>query len=257
MAVPIAVVDAFTAEPFAGSPAGVVQLEAWPDESWLRSVAAEVNLAETAFVVPVDEGEWQLRWFTPTGHEVDLCGHATLATAHVLERPARFVTRSGVLTCRPVDGGWIELDLPARVSQRSPVDPAVVEALASAPRGMWRGPFLLVELPDAAAVRELQPDLGAIAACEPHGIIVTAAGDRAGIDCVSRVFAPAIGIPEDPVTGSAHCQLAPFWGVRLGREELVGEQASPRGGIVRMRLAGDRVVLAGQAVTMWEGRLLA
>jgi predicted PhzF superfamily epimerase YddE/YHI9 len=257
MAVPIAVVDAFTAQPFAGNPAGVVLLDAWPDDAWLRAVAAEVNLAETAFAVPIDDGEWQLRWFTPTGHEVDLCGHATLATAHVLGRPARFATRSGVLTCRPVGDGWIELDLPAEVSRRVPLDPEVVEALGAAPRGMWRGSFLLVELADAAAVRELHPDLDAIAAREPHGIVVTAAGDRDGIDCVSRVFAPAIGIPEDPVTGSAHCQLAPFWGLRLARDELVGEQASARGGLVQMRLLGDRVLLAGQAVTVWEGRLLA
>lgn len=260
MGAPIAVVDAFATRPFTGNPAGVVQLGSWPDDTWLRDVAAEVNLSETAFVVPVDDGaadEWHLRWFTPSGHEVDLCGHATLAAAHVLGRPARFRTRSGVLTCRPAADGWIELDLPLGPSQPADLDPAVASALGAAPRGVWRGAFLLVELPEAAAVRDLRPDLTAVARLHPQGVVVTAAGDRPGIDCVSRVFAPAIGIPEDPVTGSAHCQLAPFWAARLDRDSLLGEQASARGGLVRMRLVGDRVVLAGQAVTVWEGTLRA
>jgi predicted PhzF superfamily epimerase YddE/YHI9 len=254
-AVPISVVDAFTAVRFAGNPAAVCELAAWPDDRWLQDVAAEMNLAETAFVVAHDTpGDYDLRWFTPTV-EVDLCGHATLATTHALGRdgPVRFHTRSGVLTCAR-NGDRIELDFPAPTNQPVPVDPRLVEALGVEVRGTRNGPFLLVELADAATVRELAPDIAALGAVHPWGVIVTAAGDR-DYDCVSRVFAPNAGIPEDPVTGSAHCQLATFWAPRVGRADLSGFQASRRGGEVGMRLAGDRVILSGRAVTVLTGTL--
>jgi predicted PhzF superfamily epimerase YddE/YHI9 len=256
VAVPVSVVDAFTDHPFAGNPAAVCRLDAWPDDDWLRGVAAEMNLAETAFLVPRADGDHDLRWFTPSGHEVDLCGHATLASTHVLGAEVTFHTRSGPLRCAPGDGGWISLDLPAGSSTPAADDPAVIEAIGCRVRGTWTGSFLVVELASAADVRSLQPDLGTIAGRCPHGLIVTAAGDEPGVDLVSRVFAPAIGIAEDPVTGSAHCQLAPLWAARLGRDDLVAVQASARGGVLRLRVAGDRVAVSGQAVTVWEGSLL-
>ncbi len=255
MAVPVSVVDAFTDRPFAGNPAAVCRLESWPDDAWLRGVAAEMNLAETAFLVPRSAGEYELRWFTPTGHEVDLCGHATLASTHVVGEEVVFHTRSGPLRCAPGEGGWITLDLPAGSSSSIGDDPAIIEAIGTRVRGTWSGTFHVVELSSAADVRALRPDLAAIAARCPHGLIATAAGDGDGIDMVSRVFAPAVGIPEDPVTGSAHCQLAPLWATRLGRDELVAEQASARGGALRLRVHGDRVAVSGQAVTVWEGTL--
>jgi PhzF family phenazine biosynthesis protein len=258
MAVPITVVDAFTDRAFAGNPAAVCRMDAWPDDGRLRAIAAEMNLAETAFVVPAAaDGEYDLRWFTPSGHEVELCGHATLATTHVLGRAAVFHTRSGALRCTPAEDGWITLDLPATASTTASANPAIIEAIGSQVRSSWSGSFDVVELAGAAAVRELRPDLAQLAMVCPHGLIVTAAGDRPGIDMVSRVFAPAIGIPEDPVTGSAHCQLAPLWAKRLARHDLVAEQASARGGVLRLRVDGDRVHVSGQAVTVWEGTLLA
>lgn len=258
MGVPISVVDAFTDRPFAGNPAAVCRLDSWPDDAWLRDVAAEMNLAETAFVVPRDEdGELDLRWFTPSGHEVELCGHATLATTHVLGAAAVFHTRSGPLRCTPGADGWITLDLPAIASAPAPANPAIIEAIGQQIRASWSGSFDVVELASAAAVRELRPDLGQLRMTCPHALIVTAASDRDGVDIVSRVFAPAIGIPEDPVTGSAHCQLAPLWAKRLGRSELVAEQASARGGTLRLRVAGERVLVTGRATTVWTGELHA
>lgn len=257
MAVPITVVDAFTDRPFAGNPAAVCRLDAWPDDAWLRDVAAELNLAETAFVVRRADGEFDLRWFTPSGHEVELCGHATLATTHVLGAAAVFHTRSGPLRCTPGPDGWITLDLPAIESAPAAANPAIIEAIGNQVRSSWSGSFDVVELASAAAVRELRPDLGQLRMTCPHGLIVTAAGDHDGADIVSRVFAPAIGIPEDPVTGSAHCQLAPLWASRLGRADLVAEQASARGGVLRLRVAGERVLVSGRAVTVWEGSLRA
>lgn len=252
------VVDAFTEQPFTGNPAGVCLLESWPADDWLLAVAAELRHSETAFLVTRADGDHALRWFTPA-LEVDLCGHATLAAAHVLGGVRRFHTASGVLTCRPVDDGWIELDFPAL-----PPVPAAHDALLARALGttdvyaVGRSRFdLLVELGSAEQVRGLRPHLATIAQLEVRGVIVTAPGDRPGIDCVSRCFYPAAGVPEDPVTGSAHCVLAPFWSKRLGREVLVGEQASSRGGIVRMRVDGNRVHLGGRAVTVWAGELLA
>lgn len=254
MALQLTVVDSFTDAPFRGNPAAIAVVDEFPADARMQDVARELNLSETAFVVPRRDGTYDLRWFTPTV-EVDLCGHATLAAAHVLGGAGEFHTRSGLLSCTLAPDGWIEMDFPLDT-------PVVAELPASAlgfdgARWCGRGrDDVLVELADAAAVRALAPDLGRLATLPTRGVIVTAAGDRPGIDCVSRVFAPAVGIPEDPVTGSAHCTLAAYWGERTGKSELVGEQASARGGRVRMRLAGDRVILAGQAVSVSEVTLL-
>ncbi len=248
----LTVVDAFTDRPFTGNPAAVAVVEAFPDDDRMQAVAREMNLAETAFVVQRPDGDHDLRWFTPLT-EVPLCGHATLAAAHVLGGRARFHTRSGELTCRHGAEGRIQMDFPADPPSASAIPPGLVIAGIQ-----WygRGRFsALVELEDAAAVRTLQPDLAMLAALGTQAVIVTAAGDRAGIDCVSRVFGPNVGISEDPVTGSAHCALAVFWGERTGRDDLVGEQASARGGIVHMHRDGDRVELGGHAVTVAEVRM--
>jgi predicted PhzF superfamily epimerase YddE/YHI9 len=236
----------------------VCRLDSWPSDTWLQAVAQELHLSETAFVVRRDDGEWDLRWFTPAV-EVDLCGHATLATAHLLGGDARFHTRSGLLTCHQADGGWIEMDFPSLPPTPVAHDTALTRALGTADvYTVAKSRFdLLVELGTADQVRGLRPDLRALEAFGARGYIVTAPGDRDGVDCVSRFFAPGAGVPEDPVTGSAHCVLAPFWAERLERTTLVGHQASARGGIVRMRLDGDRVHLGGQAVTVWEGSLLS
>jgi PhzF family phenazine biosynthesis protein len=260
----LTVVDSFTDRPFAGNPAAVAVVDAFPDDGRMQAVAREMNLSETAFVVARGDGSHDLRWFTPTV-EVDLCGHATLASAHVLGGTATFHTRSGALVCTPAEDGWIEMDFPADLTTPEAAPPSLAAALglegASNPEVAVRRfararADVLVELARAEAVRSLRPDQAAVAALGWRALIVTAAGDRAGIDCVSRVFAPNAGIPEDPVTGSAHCTLAGFWGERLGRDELVGEQASARGGIVRMRRAGQRVVLGGQAVTVSQVRMV-
>jgi len=218
-----------------------------------------MNLSETAFVVPRPDGAHDLRWFTPLV-EVDLCGHATLAAAHVLGGNGRFHTRSGALVCTPAAQGWIEMDFPADPPAPEPVPPSIAPALGvddPVVRAFARARSdLLVELSGADAVRTVRPDQASVAALGSRCVIVTAAGDRPGVDCVSRVFAPNAGIPEDPVTGSAHCALAEYWGDRLGRDRLVGEQASARGGVVRMGRNGDRVVLGGQAVTVSQVRLV-
>jgi predicted PhzF superfamily epimerase YddE/YHI9 len=251
--VELVVVDSFTDQPFHGNPAAVTVLDGFLEDRQMQDIAREMNLSETAFVVPRADGDYDLRWFTPTT-EVDLCGHATLAAAHVLGGVARFHTRSGLLSCRP-DDGWIAMDLPAD----RPVESDVPDALGL-PDVQWYGTGrfdALVQLSSAEIVRGLEPDLGAIAALPVRGLIVTAAGDRPEIQCVSRVFAPQSGIPEDPATGSAHCTLAEFWGPRLEMDTLIGEQASARGGVIRMRRDGDRVTVSGQAVTSAEVRLLA
>lgn len=246
MTLELFVVDSFTDTPFRGNPAAVAFLDEFPSDDRMQNIAREVNHSETAFVVPRDDGDHDLRWFTPT-IEVDLCGHATLAAAHLLAGTVRFHTRSGLLSCRTFGDGWIELDLPAN----SPVQDDAM-ALAGVGDIVWSGrsaTFALLELASAAQVRGLDPDLVALASLGTHGVIVTAAGDQPGIDFVSRVFAPNAGIPEDPVTGAAHCTLAAHWSARLGSASLVGEQASARGGIVRVQLDGERVRVAGQAVT--------
>jgi PhzF family phenazine biosynthesis protein len=255
----VTVVDSFTDAPFAGNPAAVCVLAAATTDGWMQAVAAEMNLSETAFLVPRDDGDHDLRWFTPTA-EVDLCGHATLASAHVLGGDRRFHTRSGLLTCGTGPGGVITLDFPASPPEPVADPPDWAPALGLAPGrvvGMWAtGGSTLVEVASAADVRAIAPDRAAILALGGHMVAVAAAGDREGVDSVARVFAPAIGIDEDPVTGAAHCVIAPWLAARTGRTELTGEQASARGGIVGMRLQGDRVVLSGRAVTVMEGTLL-
>jgi predicted PhzF superfamily epimerase YddE/YHI9 len=247
MVLELTVVDAFTSEPFKGNPAAVAVVTDFPDSSIMQAVAGELNLSETAFVVARPEGDFELRWFTPT-LEVDLCGHATLAATHVLGESARFRTRSGPLVCTWTDDGSIEMDFPSDPATSSD-PPASFDLPGLVWFGRGRNDALAV-VDDAATVRALVPDLARIGGAAERAVIVSARGDRAGVDCVSRVFAPNVGIAEDPVTGSAHCTLAEFWGEQLGMPELVGEQASPRGGIVRMRRAGDRVFLTGDAVTV-------
>jgi PhzF family phenazine biosynthesis protein len=257
-------VDAFTDQPFRGNPAAVCVLAGAAADDWMKDVAREMNLSETAFLYPAGEA-WRLRWFTPTA-EVDLCGHATLAAAHVLweeghaaaASPLAFETRSGVLRAAK-RGAWIELDFPATapVAVEAPRDVLAALGLESAEwAGKSRFDYLLV-LPNAGSVRRLEPDFGALRRCEARGVIVTAPSDVPGADFVSRFFGPAVGVDEDPVTGSAHCCLAPYWADRLGRAELVGYQASARGGVVRVSLRGDRVLLGGQAVTVMRGDLTA
>jgi predicted PhzF superfamily epimerase YddE/YHI9 len=263
---PLFCVDAFSAEPFAGNPAAVCLLAEDADAGWMRRVAAEMNLSETAFLRPGDEpAAYHLRWFTPTV-EVELCGHATLASAHVLwsegrveaGRPIRFDTVSGPLAARPDPDGTIWLDFPATPAE--PVDPpaGMLEALgAGGARWVGLSPFdYLVELDSEAAVRGLAPAMGPLAELDGLGVIVTAPSGVAGTDFVSRCFAPAVGIDEDPVTGAAHCTLGPFWAARLGRDDLTGFQASARGGMVRVRPRGDRVLLGGRAVTVLRGELV-
>jgi predicted PhzF superfamily epimerase YddE/YHI9 len=253
MALELTVVDAFTDRPFSGNPAAVAVVDSFPDEDRMQAIAAEMALSETAFVAHRDDDLYDLRWFTPAV-EVDLCGHATLATTHVLGRAVRFSTRSGVLACTLRRDGLIEMDFPADrpVGEPAPEDLAL-EGLEWFGRGRADA---LAQCASATAVRRWQPDLKVVERIAGRGLIVTAAGDRPGIDCVSRFFAPAVGIPEDPATGSAHCTLAPFWADRLGRNELTGEQASQRGATIHMRLDGDRVVLGGRAVTISRVTLL-
>lgn len=259
---PIVQVDAFTDRPFAGNPAAVCILEEPRDDQWMRSVATEMNLSETAFLHREGDG-WSLRWFTPEV-EVALCGHATLASAHVLwqdellpfDQEARFHTKSGLLTAA-LQGDWISMDFPAKSEQEAPAPDGLERALGVKPLYTGRSQFdWLVEVESEDVVRALKPDLTLLAGIEARGIIVTAQGKSAGHDFVSRFFAPAVGVAEDPVTGSAHCVLAPFWAKRLGRDELTGYQASRRGGVVKVRVVGDRVVLAGQAVTVMRGELI-
>ncbi|MFF9278245.1 PhzF family phenazine biosynthesis protein [Streptomyces griseosporeus] len=267
----IRIVDAFTDRPFAGNPAGVLLLDAFPDDDRLQKVAMEVNHAETAFAHRLPQGgeaDWALRWFTPVA-EVAMCGHATLATAHVLATtgahhgPVRFATRSGVLIATPLEDGSITLDFPTAPLTEVGVPDGVAGALGAEPRAAFdTGPNvgdLLVELADEKTVRGLTPDHKALAAYSSRGIIATARAEdpSRGYDYVSRCFFPNVGIDEDPVTGSAHTALAPYWSARLGSAELTGLQASPRSGRVRTELRDDRTLLSGRAVTVIEGDLLA
>jgi PhzF family phenazine biosynthesis protein len=259
-------VDSFTDRPFQGNPAAVCILAAAADEDWMRKVAREMNLSETAFLVPQTDG-FQLRWFTPSV-EVDLCGHATLAAAHVLweeghlqpQQTARFHTRSGLLTAAR-NGNWIELNFPAIHDEPAAAPEGLGEALGAQPRYVGRNRFdYLVELESAEAVRALRPDFAALKKVQARAISVTSRSDSAEYDFVSRVFGPGSGIDEDPVTGSAHCYLGPYWQRYLGKSEFVAYQASARGGVVRVRLSsgvnGDRVILGGQAVTVMRAEFL-
>jgi PhzF family phenazine biosynthesis protein len=260
--VPIFQIDAFAVGPFTGNPAAVCLLEKEADADWMQSVAAEMNLSETAFVAPRTDG-FELRWFTPVS-EVDLCGHATLASAHLLWETgrlaeadtARFHTRSGLLTAVRVDD-WIELDFPATPAESIEPPPGLSDLLGSVPKFVGRSRFdLLLELTDAEELRDLNPDFVGLSSLPVRGLIVTAKSDVPEYDFLSRFFAPAAGINEDPVTGSAHCALAPFWAERLGKTEMTAYQCSPRGGVVKVKLAGDRVLLRGKAVTVLRGELV-
>lgn len=266
----IRIVDAFTDRPFTGNPAGVLLLDSFPADEWLQNVAKEVNLSETSFAHPLAAGgaaDWALRWFTPTT-EVDMCGHATLAAAHVLSSTGaasgivRFAARCGILSATVQESGTITLDFPTSPLTSAMVPDGLPAALgtkvvAVLETGLHVGD-LLVEVEDEKAVRELSPDFGALIAHARRGVIVTAtaAHPGCGYDYVSRCFFPAVGIDEDPVTGSSHTALAPFWSARLGRAELTGLQASARSGLVRTTLHGERTLLTGTAVTVIDGELL-
>jgi PhzF family phenazine biosynthesis protein len=260
-AVPIFAVDAFTDRPFRGNPAAVCLLPEPREDPWLQSVAAEMNLSETAFLLPEGDG-YRLRWFAPAA-EVALCGHATLASAHVLRQEGRaapgavlrFHTRSGVLTAEP-RGDGIALDFPATPATAAQPPAGLTEALGLAPRFVGRTRFdYLLEAESEATVRQLRPDFRRLREVETRGVIVTARSDDPAFDFVSRFFCPAVGVDEDPATGSSHCCLGPFWADRLGRTALAGYQASARGGVVRVEVGAERVKLIGQAVTVWRGTL--
>lgn len=259
-------IDAFTDEPFAGNPAAVCLLDGPAGGAWMQSLAGEMNLSETAFVHPAGE-VFGLRWFTPAV-EVDLCGHATLATAHALweeglldpAEAAVFDTLSGRLTAsRRGDG--IELDFPAEAPESCEPPPGLLDALGGiAAVAMARNRFdILLEVADEATVRSLQPDFRRLASLPVRGVMVTSRAGHGllaeGVDFVSRFFAPAVGVDEDPVTGSAHCCLGPWWERRLEASDLVGRQVSPRGGTVAVRVREDRVLLGGRAVTVFRGEL--
>lgn len=257
MELPLYQVDAFTDRPFAGNPAAVVPLPEWLPDDTLQAVAAENNLSETAFLVPEGEG-WRLRWFTPAV-EVDLCGHATLATAHVLFQrlaPDRdrvdFDTLSGRLTVVR-DGDRLAMSFPARPPLRVEAPAGLAKALGAAPAEVWQARDLMAVFEDAATVRELRPDMAALAGLDAFAVMATAPGTDC--DFVSRFFAPAQGIPEDPVTGSAHCTLVPYWAERLGKKALHARQVSPRGGELFCDDQGERIRIAGHAVLVIEGTL--
>ena len=265
MAFNVYTVDAFTDRPFRGNPAAVCTLPAGDDADagWMAALAAEMNLSETAFVRPREEGGYHLRWFTPKV-EVDLCGHATLAAAHVLwesgalppDREAAFHTRSGVLTARR-RGGWVDMDFPAEPAEPTEAPTALIDALRVRPKFVGRNRIdYLVQVADEAALRTLEPDYRLLKNVTGRGVIVTSPSDSGDYDFVSRFFAPAAGIDEDPVTGSAHCCLGPYWAAKLAKQSMFAYQASPRGGIVGVEVKGSRVVLRGQAVTVMRGELL-
>lgn len=255
-------IDAFTDERFKGNPAAVCVLDGRRDDDWMQALAGEMNLSETAFLLPGDK-RYNLRWFTPST-EVDLCGHATLASAHTLwetsaiatDETIEFDTRSGILSARR-NGDWIELDFPATPEEEASCNIDLERALGATPSYVGKSRFdFLVEFPSEQVVRELEPDFIVVERAAARGIIVTARAATDEYDFVSRFFTPQSGVAEDPVTGSSHCCLAPYWARRLGKDELVGYQASERGGTVRVRLEGDRVILGGQAVTVFDANLL-
>ncbi|MEW6684552.1 MAG: PhzF family phenazine biosynthesis protein [Nitrospirota bacterium] len=256
-------VNAFTDTPFTGNPAAVCVLPAPADETWMQTIAREMNLSETAFLYRHAE-EYILRWFTPTV-EVELCGHATLASAHVLweeghlapHEPARFQTKSGLLTANR-QGSWIELDFPSEREQPTTAPPGLATALGVAPRYVGKNRWdYLVEVDSEETVRALKPDLAQLAAIPMRGVMVTSRASSQDVDFVSRFFGPGAGIDEDPVTGSAHCCLGPYWKTRLRKDEMLARQLSTRGGVVRVRVQDSRVLLGGQAVTVWRGELAA
>ncbi len=255
-------VDAFTNRPFAGNPAGVCVLPEPREDQWMQNVAREMNLSETAFLLEQSDG-YNLRWFTPAV-EVDLCGHATLASAHLLwetgllqpTEQACFHTRSGLLTADR-RGEWIEMDFPSKPEEPTNAPTGLIEALGVPVKYVGKSHFdYLVEVESEDVIRGMQPDFTLLSKIPVRGIIVTSLASSSEYDFVSRFFAPTVGVNEDPVTGSAHCCLSPFWSKRLGRSELIGYQASARGGVVQVRLDGDRVHIGGQAITVLRGELL-
>lgn len=263
MAIRIVQVDAFTDRPFAGNPAAVCVVATSPSDAWMQNVAGEMNLSETAFLLPQDGG-YNLRWFTPTV-EVDLCGHATVASAHVLWEDghlaagtqARFHTRSGLLLADQ-RGDWIELNFPATIAAPAEPPPELLPALGAKAVFVGKNKFdYLVEVASEEQLRGLSPDHSTLRRLTVRGVIVTARSSSPEFDFVSRFFAPGSGIDEDPVTGSAHCALGPYWSQKLGKSEFTAYQASARGGVVRVRLQGDRAILGGQAVTVLRGELSA
>ncbi|MCH8274477.1 MAG: PhzF family phenazine biosynthesis protein [Armatimonadetes bacterium] len=259
---PLFIVDAFAERAFAGNPAGVCLLDEPRDGWWMQNVAAEMNLSETAFLAPSESG-FDLRWFTPV-IEVDLCGHATLASAHVLWETGRlpiaaraiFHTLSGLLTAER-SGDLIEMDFPSEPAEECAAPAILAKSLGAEPVRVAKNRMdYLVELESEERVRGLQPDFAKVAQVDARGVIVTSASDSPEFDFVSRFFGPQSGVAEDPVTGSAHCCLGPYWGEKLGKSELTGLQVSKRGGVVRVRLMGERVALGGRAVTVFKGHLL-
>jgi PhzF family phenazine biosynthesis protein len=261
MPIPIYQVDAFTNMPFKGNPAGVCLLDKPVPDDWMQCVAMEMNLSETAFLLPEGEG-YRLRWFTPAV-EVDLCGHATLASAHVLAEigqilpgdSARFFSRSGLLTARLLTDGMLELDFPAKPLEAVPAPDGLIEALGVQPVFIGKNVFdYLVEVYTETEVRQANPDMARLKQVPARGVILTSRSDQ--YDFVSRFFAPQVGVAEDPVTGSAHCCLAPYWAEKLGKSEFQAYQASPRGGELRLTLDGERVLMRGRAVTVFRGELM-
>jgi PhzF family phenazine biosynthesis protein len=260
--IPCYQIDAFTDRPFGGNPAAVCLLDGPAEKGWMQSVAAEMNLSETAFVCPRVDG-FDLRWFTPRV-EVDLCGHATLAAAHAVwlagkaaqQESIPFHTRSGLLTSQRGEHG-IELDFPATPASSVEPPSGLLTALGVEAELVAKTRFdYLVVVRSEGAVRSAAPDFRRLVELKTRGVILTAPSDDARYDFVSRFFAPAAGIDEDPVTGSAHCCLGPYWSERFGKLQMTGYQASARGGVVHVRIANDRVILAGHAVTMWRGELM-
>jgi PhzF family phenazine biosynthesis protein len=259
---PIVQVDAFSDRPYGGNPAAVCILDEPRSDAWMQNVAMEMNLSETAFLVRAGEA-YRLRWFTPSV-EVDLCGHATLASAHVLwesgtlrtDEKAFFDTRSGRLSAARQDD-WIVLDFPSKPGTPAEPPDGLIEALGVEPVAVQRNAFdYLVEVANAEQVRAANPDITRLSSVQTRGVIVTARSDEPGVDFISRFFAPAAGVAEDPVTGSAHCALGPYWAAKLGKNTLTGYQASRRGGTVRVEVKNDRVLLGGKAVTVLRGELL-
>lgn len=263
MGYPLYQVDAFTDEPFKGNPAAVCLLEGKAKVTWMKAVAREMNLSETAFLFPSD-GNWRLRWFTPR-QEVDLCGHATLASARVLferqpalrEQSIKFKTKGGDLLARWVNG-QIELDFPAMAYQRLAYTKYINRALGFTPRdAVCSGDFYLFEAEDERFIHEANPNFSEIEKLPVPEVIITASSKDPGFDFISRFFAPQLGIDEDPVTGSAHCLLAPFWAEKLQKRKFTAYQASPRGGTLHLRLEEDRVKITGSTVIIFEGQLNA
>jgi PhzF family phenazine biosynthesis protein len=260
--IPIYQIDAFTADLFAGNPAAVCPLDTWLEDSTMQSIAAENNLAETAFFVAegAEGADYALRWFTPTA-EVDLCGHATLASAFVVfdrlqpdARAVRFSSRSGVLTVTR-SGDLLALDFPALPAAYCDVPAALIDGLGAAPQEVRLASNYLAVFESEDQIAALVPDMNRLASLHPHGVIATAPGAADEVDFVSRFFAPSFGIPEDPVTGSAHCTLVPYWSGRLGRDHLVAHQISARGGELICDMRGDRVAIAGRAVLYLDGTI--